>query len=63
MANQNPQGKLDYWYEGVSTTLIESTSNAPIGTLTYWYNGSPQGFLLDSQITVKARNFAVLIGF
>jgi hypothetical protein len=63
MANQNPDGKLDYWYEGVSSTLIESTSNAPIGALNYWYNGSPQGFLLDTAVIKKARNFAVLIGF
>ena len=63
MANQNPEGKLTYWYEGVSSTLIESTSNAPIGALSYWYNGSPQGFLLDSPSVKKARNFAVLIGF
>lgn len=63
MANQNPEGKLNYWYEGVSSTLIESTSNAPVGALNYWYNGSPQGFLLDSLSTIKPRNFAVLIGF
>jgi hypothetical protein len=63
MANQNPQGKLNYWYEGVSSALIESTANAPIGALNYWYNGSPQGFLVDSGVTGKPRNFAVLIGF
>lgn len=63
MANQNPDGKLTYWYEGVSTTLIKGTPEAPVGALNYWYNGSPQGFLLDSLITGKARNFAVLIGF
>jgi hypothetical protein len=63
MANQNPNGKLTYWYEGVSTTLIKSTPQAPIGALNYWYNGSPEGFLLDALITGKARNFAVLIGF
>jgi hypothetical protein len=63
MANQNPDGKLNYWYEGVSCTLIKSTPEAPIGALNYWYNGSPQGFLLDSAITAKGRNFAVLIGF
>ena len=63
MANQNPDGKLTYWYEGVSTTLIESTSEAPVGALTYWYNGSPQGFLLDSKAPNIPRNFAVLIGF
>ncbi len=63
MANQNPDGKLDYWYEGVSSTLIESTTNAPIGALNYWYNGSPQGYLLDSRGDIVIRNFAVLIGF
>ena len=64
MANQNPDGKLTYWYEGVSSTLIESTSEAPVGALNYWYNGSPQGFLLDAiSGGSKARNFAVLIGF
>lgn len=63
MANLNPQGKLNYWYEGVSSTLIQSTSAAPIGTLGYWYNGSPQGFLLDSPTVSKSRIFSVLIGF
>jgi hypothetical protein len=63
MANQNPNGTLTYWYEGVSTTLIESTPQAPVGALNYWYNGSPQGFLLDSTIVSKPRNFSVLIGF
>jgi hypothetical protein len=63
MANQNPNGKLTYWYEGVSNTLIESTPQAPIGALTYWYNGGPQGFLLDSLLTIKPRNFGMLIGF
>jgi len=63
MANQNPNGKLTYWYEGVSSTLIESTSDAPVGALNYWYNGSTQGFLLDSRISIKPRSFSVLIGF
>lgn len=63
MANQNPNGKLIYWYEGVSSTLIEKTPTAPIGSQNYWYNGMPQGFLVDSYITAKPRNFAVLIGF
>ena len=63
MANQDPQGKLDYWYEGVSSTLIESTEDAEIGTLKYWYNGSPQGYLVDSKYQGNPRSFAVLIGF
>ena len=63
MANQNPQGTLNYWYEGVSSSLIESTENAAIGTLNYWYNGAPQGFLIDSAVRGVPRNFSVLIGF
>ena len=63
MANQTPDGKLIFWYQGETTTLIKSTSAAQVGNATYWYNGSPQGFLLDSFSTIKLRNFAVLVGF
>jgi hypothetical protein len=63
MANQDPQGTLNYWYEGVSSSLIESTEDASIGTLNYWYNGAPQGFLVDSKIESVPRNFSILIGF
>jgi hypothetical protein len=63
MANQDPQGTLEYWYEGVSSSLIESTAEASIGTLTYWYNGAPQGFLVDAIVESTPRNFAILIGF
>lgn len=63
MANQNPDGKLTYWYEGVQCTLITRTPSAPIGAENYWYNGGPQGFLIDSVIVVKPRNFAILVGF
>lgn len=63
MANQNPDGKVNYWYEGVSTTLIKSISSTSIGTGNYWYNGSPQGFLEQTTTVIKTRNFAVLINF
>jgi hypothetical protein len=70
MANQDPNGKLNYWYEGASTTLIKSITAAPIGNSSYWYVGSPQGFLLQPAGSstgggggTGARSFAVLIGF
>lgn len=63
MANQDPMGKLTYWYGGTSSTLITSTELALIGRQNYWYNGSTQGFLLGSVFTSNPRNFSVLIGF
>lgn len=66
MANQDPNGQLNYWYEGASTTLIKSITAAPIGNSSYWYAGSPQGFLLKAPETTtvsRGRSFAVLVGF
>ena len=63
MANQDPQGTLQYWLDGTSCTLITLTELALVGKQNYWYNGTTQGFLLDSPTLSNPRNFAVLIGF
>jgi hypothetical protein len=65
MANQNPDGKQIFWYEGVTTSAITTAVSASIGTADYWYNGSPQGFIFGpySATQVKTRSFAVLINF
>lgn len=64
----NPDGTLTFWHEGVTTTAITTAASASIGTTDYWHKGNPEGFLygpyvLDPPLTVKARNFAVLINF
>jgi hypothetical protein len=66
MANQDPNQKTTYWYEGNSSSIIKAKANVTIGYQNYWYNGKPQGFLTIKQIgTVKSkpRAFAVLVGF
>jgi hypothetical protein len=65
MANQDPNQKTTYWYEGNSSATIKLKTNATIGYQNYWYNGKPQGFLTTKQATIlsKPRAFAVLIGF
>ena len=64
MANQNPNQKTKYWYEGNSSSSVKSKDTAIIGYQNYWYNGRPLGFLNPNQTrTSKPRSFAVLIGF
>jgi hypothetical protein len=65
MANQNPKGKSNYWYNGVATTLIKPRVKINIGQQSYWYNGQPQGYLITIRDTVLIvpRAYAVLIGF
>lgn len=64
MANQDPQGTLQYWIDGTSCTLIALTELTLVGKQNYWYNGTTQGFLSESSSAInETRNFAVLIGF
>jgi hypothetical protein len=63
MANQDTNSKLNYWTEGNSGTLIKAKSQTAPGVQAYWYNGSADGYLAGSSTSVKARSFAVLIGF
>jgi hypothetical protein len=65
MANQDPNQKTTYWYEGNSSAIIKAKSNATIGYQNYWYNGKAQGFLTTKQSITKGkpRAFAVLVGF
>lgn len=65
MANQNPNGKQKYWYNGVATTLIKPKPNIIIGSQQYWYIGKPQGYLINYKIPILIipRNYSVLIGF
>jgi hypothetical protein len=65
MAIRNPNGKMKYWFEGASASLIKPNPSAFIGYQNYWYLGQPQGFITDGRITfiARPRSFAVLIGF
>jgi len=63
MAKQTPNGKVTYWYEAISSSLIKGQVGISVGTQTYWYNGQPQGFLLSSTFVAKPRTFAILLGF
>jgi hypothetical protein len=65
MAKQDAKGKLKYWYDGKSSTLLKNKNNVAIGSQKYWYNGQPQGYLLESVtiITYLPKQYAVLIGF
>lgn len=63
MAKRNPNGKMKYWYEANSSSLIKGSVGISVGSQDYWYNGQPQGFLLTSAFIPKPRVFAILLGF
>lgn len=65
MANQNPKGKSNYWYNGAAINFIKPRVRVKIGQQSYWYNGQPQGYLITVKdtVTIEPRAYAVLIGF
>lgn len=63
MAIRDPNGKMNYWYEATSSSLIKTKNGISVGTQTYWYNGEPQGFLLVSSFIAKPRYFGILLNF
>ena len=63
MSIRDASGKERYWFEGLSSNLLKASIGSNVGTQSFWYNGSPQGFLVISQIIAKPRNFSMLIGF
>lgn len=60
---RDPKGSEQYWYDGVSSTVLKFIDSVNIANQSYWYNGSPQGFLSISGTIPRPRTFAFLIGF
>lgn len=65
MAVRDPAGNTNYWYQGAPSSLIISNINNTPNEQSYWYMGEPLGYLYVSALggVVRARTYAVLIGF
>ena len=63
MANKDPKGKIIYFYDATSSTLIRSKEKTPIKSQVYWYNGQSQGFIAGFIEPSKPKTCIILVGF